>query len=606
MTAHSGPTAEQIEVAKQPANARVLVTAEAGSGKTFTLVRRLEALVQEERQVAADILVLSFSRAAVREIRGRLAKYGEAARHVDVRTFDSYTTFILSELDPDGAWLTASFDERVREAIRLLDEDPSAASLVDEVEHLIVDEVQDLVGVRAELVKAILERLPGGFTLLGDPAQGIYAFQLENPEERLRGSGALYSWLRGRYGDELIELTLAENMRARSSDALVARPFGPLLCSEEPDYATIHYDLMTTLRSTGALGTVTEAAPLLAAYTTPTAILTHTNAEALLASRELHRLDVPHRLQRSAQDHVVPAWVAGLFRHSSFGPVSYDDIAASLELSGIATRDAWSLVKRMDGRSREDTLNLMTVRDRLAQAAVPDELTVQSGSEIVVSTVHRAKGLEFDQVVVASPRETPDDPIAVAEGARALYVAMTRSRDLLLHVRQVHALSQGWTRKHKTGRCVEYGYRRGGPPRHIGLEVQGNDVDRMRPAGTDGFSGDARELQEYLAERVSHGTPVSLVRMDNVSPSRPPRYAVRHGAVDIGVTSEQFSLALKAVLGSPPHWPIRIDDVRVDCVETVVGSQGAGENAGLGPSGVWLRPRIEGLGRLVWTQRSDK
>ena len=54
-----------------------------------------------------------------------------------------------------------------------------------DVRHLIVDEVQDLVGVRARLVLAVLATLPPdvGFTLLGDPHQAVYDFQLEDQHD---------------------------------------------------------------------------------------------------------------------------------------------------------------------------------------------------------------------------------------------------------------------------------------------------------------------------------------------------------------------------------------------------------------------------------------
>src|SRR5690606_26576991 len=83
-------TAEQRAVVEQPAGARTLVTAQAGAGKTHTLVRRLDRLVAEEDLSAGEILVLTFSRAAVRELKNRLVRYGEAARHVRVQTFDSW------------------------------------------------------------------------------------------------------------------------------------------------------------------------------------------------------------------------------------------------------------------------------------------------------------------------------------------------------------------------------------------------------------------------------------------------------------------------------------------------------------------------------------
>ena len=43
--------------------------------------------------------------------------------------------------------------------------------------HVLVDEIQDLVGPRAQLVMALLRLADAGFTLFGDPAQAIYGHQ---------------------------------------------------------------------------------------------------------------------------------------------------------------------------------------------------------------------------------------------------------------------------------------------------------------------------------------------------------------------------------------------------------------------------------------------
>jgi superfamily I DNA/RNA helicase len=58
------PTDEQQQVIERPADSRTLVIAPAGSGKTYTLVRRLDHLLDEGLS-NDEILMLSFSRAAV-------------------------------------------------------------------------------------------------------------------------------------------------------------------------------------------------------------------------------------------------------------------------------------------------------------------------------------------------------------------------------------------------------------------------------------------------------------------------------------------------------------------------------------------------------------
>src|SRR5690606_24638663 len=146
-------TDEQRAVVDLPADEMTLVVAGAGAGKTHTLVRRLDALVEREGLGAGEILVLSFSRAAVRELKERLARHGDAARHVRVRTFGSWALELLTQVDASGDWRSRDFDARIAAAAQLMG-DPAVNDLYEDLRHVVIDEVQDLVGARRELVEA--------------------------------------------------------------------------------------------------------------------------------------------------------------------------------------------------------------------------------------------------------------------------------------------------------------------------------------------------------------------------------------------------------------------------------------------------------------------
>lgn len=51
---------------------------------------------------------------------------------------------------------------------------------------------------------------------------------------------------------------------------------------------------------------------------------------------------------------------------------------------------------------------------------------------------------------------------------------------------------------------------------------------------------------------------------------------------------------------------MRISEIRLDAVETVSGSSAAGARAGLGDLGVWLAPRLTGLGHFTYDSGTDK
>jgi hypothetical protein len=80
-----------------------------------------------------------------------------------------------------------------------------------------------------------------------------------------------------------------------------------------------------------------------------------------------------------------------------------------------------------------------------------------------------------------------------------------------------------------------------------------------------------------------------------------PPYALVHDGKEIGEASRRFREDLfqvqKVNRTWDPWWPDEIHGLRIDTVETVTGSAAAGTNAGLGERGVWLVPRITGIGR---------
>ena len=88
--------------------------------------------------------------------------------------------------------------------------------------HVLIDEIQDVVGDRVKLARAILQAVDGGFTAFGDPAQGIFTFAVTD------GAATpwdLANWLRNEFGDELMEKALTKNMRVKSGSRTSSRGF---------------------------------------------------------------------------------------------------------------------------------------------------------------------------------------------------------------------------------------------------------------------------------------------------------------------------------------------------------------------------------------------
>ncbi|MFJ3904155.1 UvrD-helicase domain-containing protein [Streptomyces sp. NPDC090025] len=612
-------TDEQRAVVEQPWDARVLVTAGAGAGKTHTLVRRLDALCghedPEEALEAAEILVLTFSRAAARELRERIARHGDRARRVRAQTFDSWAYGVLAQAHPDVAWNTVGFDARIMAAAEAIEKGALEAGDAVPPSHVMIDEVQDLLGSRRDLVETLLDRYQGscGFTAVGDGAQIVYGFQIDDPAERADETGRFFDWLRGSYPDDLVELHLTRNFRAVTPEARAALGHGPRLQRIEGEAAAAGlYDELRDLLLVPANGLGGLSDPLtldgLRTLDETCAVLTRDNLQASTVSELLHEHGIGHRLRRPLEDRPVPYWVAELLRRTEANALTEDRFHALLTDIPLPfepdTALLWQVLRRAARGPGRQTLDLARLRRLVADGRFPDAAADPETDRIVVSTVHRAKGLEFDRVVLPTPptvaelRKRHKDDLDLPAEARALYVAMTRARRDLYHVSSPELPVLRRAAGRPDGRRYLGGWR---PYDRFGVVVGTGDVCRDLPPGP---AGEAAATQTYLLERVSPGRPVVLRRRHDLplGEQESPPYAVTHEGREIGEASQVFRRALfqvqKVSRTWEPWWPDEIHGARIDVLETVTGSTAAGANAGLGDRGVWIAPRISGLGRF--------
>lgn len=595
------PTPEQRRVVELPFDAKTLVVADAGTGKTDILVARLAHLIDRELLAPGrEVLVLSFSRAAVGEIRHRVRRQESAASYAHAATFDSFATRLLDGVLGNGSWSEAGYDGRIQACVELIHANEEARTRLADFQHILVDEIQDLVGVRSDLVRAILQHHSGGFTLLGDPAQAIYDWQDSDSPAGDRES--LFDWVRSTVGANLEEHRLSTNFRARSDTALVALQYGKELNDPHPDYPAVASGLLTLCRDLPSLGDLATASVALKRRPGTVALLCRTNGRALAVSGELRRRNVSHRLQPRATAHAIAPWIGRLLAEtdgSTIGRRAFTELYAERsESDWPSPQDAWRMLNRL-APGPIDMLNISAVANRLRLRRVPDEMVSTPPSKVVVSTIHRAKGLEFDAVALAYPEDFRNEEDRVPDETRILYVGLTRARDDLY---TFDPPDNGPLRLERAiDRWVQTGWQWW---QRRGFEVRGDDIAGNQPTGGHIVMDDAQAVQEYLWTSVQPGDPVTFT-LEKHSVVGLPRayYAARHDGRLVGLTSEDFASDLHAWLQARDdravQWPQRIEDLYVEGVDTVAGTPAAGANAGLGTSGIWLRCRVVGLGRLV-------
>jgi DNA helicase-2/ATP-dependent DNA helicase PcrA len=588
----------QRRVAEAPTDARTIVIAGAGQGKTEVVAARLRYLVGDEDLSPIDeVLVLSFSRAAVGAARARLAGDRSIAR-VMVRTFDSLASRLLLEAGEEVR--ERSFDARVRSATRLLQDPDADLPTLESLRHVIVDEVQDLVGDRAELVLALLGRLDPdtGFTVLGDPLQAIFDFTLRGSTSTMT-SDEFLGRLRRVLGasDDRLE----NDYRAQTSEAKAVVALGERMRAAKGPRQQLN-KVEWHVSNLPSVGDLADLPLLLERWPGRTAVLCETNGQALMVSRRLFEFGVNHRLRRPAEQLSVPAWVAVVLGGSLRQHVdrrAFDELVDAADVD--VPEDAWRLLKATERRRQVPReLDIVSLADRIAAGDVPVDLADPGDADVVVSTVHRAKGLEFENVVlVLPPRERDDtDEEAAGERARELYVALSRTRrrvvtaespkmrGVWLDTRAGHR----WVRSYKNWQTN-------------GFEFQLTDVERERPFGRDPVT--AQKVQELLREELaSPGLPVEGRLISAPDDVAMPVYELSVDGTPAASTSANFGTALTRRLHrawrNNPTPPARLELLRSDGVETAAGPPRMGAHVGVGRWGLWLAPRIGGLARLSY------
>jgi DNA helicase-2/ATP-dependent DNA helicase PcrA len=588
-----------IEIAPED---RQIVIAGPGSGKTEVVSALVEHLVVDEDVDPTDgVLVISFSNAAVLTVDGRLRSGGIAP--VTVQTMDSLASEILRVADDvDIAALT--FDRRIERAVRLLRESEDAAERFVDVEHLIVDEVQDVVGIRADFLLAIVDVLPEetGLSLLGDPAQGIYDFQIRPDRESRKPlstttSQELLQRLSQMDGVKTKQLT--GQYRAASDDAREAASLGP---------AVLGGDQLGELEDFEAgvrfIGSVEHVVELASSWGGVTAFLTQNNGQAMLVAEQIAQVGARVEVRRSAQQRVLASWIARLLADSPTRSVNQAEVEALIvaETLDLDPVSVWRVLRStVDGKGSEVDIPRLVNRLRAHRALLPDFLDSPS-APFIVSTVHRAKGLEFDNVVLVDFPDKPwlDDDMDLSESARTRFVALTRARS---HIARADGPNDRWVHRFSRPTLHSHRWYRGGWQKWktLGYEIRVGDVDRSEPGGVD-----PQLVQECLARRVGPGDPLRLTLNPQRSTPFYPIYDVVHGDVVVARTSVTFGEDLATRIGTPEKmkrpWP-GLNGARIETIATVAGTPQPGP---IGRHGLWLAPVITGILTIDWSRDDEE
>ena len=420
-------TGTQSDIINDSESRFIVVPAGPGSGKTYVLVRKLASLILLEDVKSEQLLMLTFSRAAATEFKKRLkALIGNAAEYVEIKTFHSYSFDIL------GRKGTVEGSEHiVADAVVEIRSGRVERSRITK-SILVIDEAQDLGEQEFALVKELIRCNEDMRVIaVGDDDQNIYEF-------RGSDSGNMKSLITD-YGASVYEMM--ENFRSSEAVVSISNNYvkgmsnrlksTPIICRRSDrgcvrliHHASLDYEqaIVNEILSGAPGGTV--------------CVLTATNDDALVISALLNKSGRRARLIRSNDGF----YLRDLAEFRFFLDTIREFDAACLD-NDTWTKSAEMVVEHFRGseclemfRNCLEAFNeecpgrkyISDFENFLLESRLED-FSKSRSSEIIVSTIHKSKGCEYDNVYI-SLKGLGD---ITDRERRMIYVGMTRAKNNL-------------------------------------------------------------------------------------------------------------------------------------------------------------------------------
>ena len=359
---------------------------------------------------------------------------------VEIRTFDSFSTYMIAAVAEDYSFDNKNYDERIVKAVSILKEDRDILAQYENG-HVIVDEVQDLVGARAELVLELLKILPQncGFTLLGDSCQALYDYLSVN-DNSLMSSKKFYSALFEKFPNAHY-YSLTKNHRQVSALESLTNPYrDKIIVGTESERQQTLEEIKTNVEAlTVKLQDIDKEYVSEYLRQGTLGILTRTNGQALQISSWLRRNEVHHTLQKNTRSSSFGDWIAKIF-------CNYEGITINEETfikehvknypsldREIALKRWCALVDTLPVENHYKVEDILRGLIKNAKDTVLFESGEKNDTSLIVSNIHRSKGKEFDSVILIDEVIDVKGEVNKLLEHKVCYVGLTRAKKTIKH-----------------------------------------------------------------------------------------------------------------------------------------------------------------------------
>lgn len=412
---------EQYGIIDDKENNLIVVAAGPGSGKTRLLVHKLASIFYTEDIRHEQLLMLTFSRSAVDEFKERIVKLiGSQAFYFEIKTFHSFCFDLLGRMGD-----IEKSESIIKEAVELIKNNEVEQSRITKM-IIVIDEAQDMRKEEYELIELLVEKNENvQLIAVGDDDQNIYEFRGSSNQylKDLSEKSKIYE-LSKNYRSKKNIVAFANLFLKNISNRLKSMPIESYT-DENGKISIIKYDSEQMLKPLVNLVINLKLSG-------KSCILTKTNLEANYISGMLNKLGYPAQL---IQDNSKLKLYSFQEIRDVFSILERDQVQLTFisenkwvnmmsefthkYKNSIDFPIFYNALKSFDKSSGK--FKFVSDLQEFMKTAYYDDFIEQK--HIVVSTLHKAKGREFDNVFIVYDK--PD--LSSDEEKRLLYVGITRA-----------------------------------------------------------------------------------------------------------------------------------------------------------------------------------
>lgn len=576
-------SSEQEDIIQADPSERIFVNAGPGTGKTYTLIEKINYMVQWQGVEAETIQVLCFTNAAVEEIKNRLAKFIDdggtrSLINVDVRTFHSFAWWLINQANTlfvgEGGFKhinmqSLSYDGSISVAKNIISkfEDQILAGWT----HFIVDEIQDLTDVRARLVLQMVSscmRNNVGITVFGDSCQAIYDYSQDQVALPM-SSTEFYIKLFKTFHETGKFLKL--NINHRQTEALITITHGLREAILKADLSLMRAEVKTLQENIEHLPgdyisrSITDEEIEKLKDNGTLCFLCRNNGQVLRLSSNLRKRGIGHVINAYENNMNYAGWIGAVFHDFGKETISFDEFSERIRKYGLPLNSEiiWEKLQNITGTNNM-RLVVETIHNNIIQSKVDDPVLRQTEKgNVIVSNIHRAKGREYQTVVLenAFVSSLVNRNKDIGE-FKTLYVGITRPKHHLYFASLIKNEMRLYT-IFATGRKRWL--------KQIGKEIKFIEIRNNPDIDLKSYIDLGDGNQKYIITNVHMGDEIRIVKSH---PSEIFEYRIVHVADEkekvIGKLTQAFINDLEAIIQPETYadWPAVIEELYVTGVFT--------------------------------------